>query len=422
MTSGPSGDAAGVQARAQAVPDARAGAGASGMPDVLIIGAGIIGAACADALTARGMRVTVVEQEVVGSGATAAGMGHLVVMDDNPAELALSTWSLELWRDFVREHPAGHEYSQCGTIWVAADDEEMAAARVKAQTMAAYGLSCEMLDAQGLYEREPQLRAGLAGGLLVGGDALVYPPKSARILMDRAIARGAQLVSGRVHRIDGGSDKRSDVGCGGDVGGQCGGASVVLANGTRLHAGRIVLAAGSRSTALLPDLPVRPKKGHVAITDRYPGFIRHQLVELGYIKSAHAASGDSVAFNLQPRPTGQILIGSSRQFGTTDLKVESAMMARMLRHAAAFTPALAGMNLLRCWTGLRAASPDGLPIIGQHPNRPYLWLATGHEGLGITTSLATAQLLAAQMLDESAAIPAQPYLPSRFEQMRNAHD
>ncbi|CAN7424595.1 FAD-binding oxidoreductase [Pseudoduganella sp. LjRoot289] len=377
------------------------------MPDVLIVGAGIIGAACADALAARGLNVTVVEQDVVGSGATAAGMGHLVAMDDSPAELALSAWSLELWRGFVREYPARHEYSQCGTIWVAADDEEMAAARIKAQTMAAHGLQCGLLDAQGLYEREPQLRPGLAGGLLVGGDGLVYPPKSARILMDRAAARGAKLVSGSVHRIDGGSDS---------------GVSVVLADGTRMSAGRVVLAAGSRSAALLPELPVQAKKGHIAITDRYPGFIRHQLVELGYIKSAHAASGDSVAFNLQPRPTGQILIGSSRQFGTTDLAVESAMMARMLRHAAAFTPALANMNVLRCWTGLRAASPDGLPVIGQHPVRPGLWLATGHEGLGITTSLATAQLLAAQLTGESAAIPAQPYLPSRFEQMRSAHD
>ena len=371
-------------------------------PDVLIVGGGIIGAACADALSARGLRVAVVERDVVGSGATAAGMGHLVVMDDNEAELALSAWSLELWREFVAEHPERHEYSQCGTIWVAADDEEMAAARVKAKTLTAHGLPCAMLDAANLYEREPQLRPGLAGGLLVNGDGLVYPPKSARMLMDRAVARGAALVSGSVHHLDADG-------------------SVLLADGTRLHPSRVLLAAGSRCAALLPELPVQPKKGHVAITDRYPGFIRHQLVELGYIKSAHAASGDSVAFNLQPRPTGQILIGSSRQFGTTDPAVEHAMMARMLRHAAAFTPALAGMNVLRCWTGLRAASPDGLPIIGPHPARPGLWLATGHEGLGITTSLATAQLLAAQMCGEAAAIPHTPYLPTRFSQMRQGH-
>ena len=362
--------------------------------DVLVVGAGIVGAAVADALSAHGLQVLVVEQDTVGSGATAAGMGHLVAMDDNPAELALTARSLELWRSFVAEHPEQHEYSRCGTIWVAADDEELSAARAKAATMSAYGLSCEMLDADALYASEPQLRAGLAGGLLVHGDGLVYPPKSARILMDSARSRGARLMSGEVRTIGDGS--------------------VQLGDGTRLDAGSIVLAAGSRCTSLLPELPVVPKKGHVMITDRYPGFVRHQLVELGYIKSAHASSGESVAFNLQPRPTGQVLIGSSRQFDTTDLSAEPRMMARMLRHACTFTPGLADLNILRCWTGLRAATPDGLPLIGPHAARRGLWLATGHEGLGITTALATAELLVAQMLGASCTIPHQPYLPSRF--------
>jgi glycine/D-amino acid oxidase-like deaminating enzyme len=359
--------------------------------DVLIVGAGIIGAACADALSARGLQVLVIEQDTVGSGATAAGMGHLVVMDDNPAELALSARSLALWRDFVAERPEQHEYSRCGTIWVAADDEELEAARAKAATMATHGLSCSMLDAAELAALEPQLRPGLAGGLLVHGDGLVYPPKSARILLERARSRGARLMAGEVRNV-------ADDG-------------VQLADGTWLSAGAVVLAAGSRCTALLPELPVRPKKGHVMITDRYPGFVRHQLVELGYIKSAHAASGDSVAFNLQPRPTGQVLIGSSRQFDTTDLTAEPQMMARMLRHACSFTPGLAELNVLRCWTGLRAATPDGLPLIGPHGG---LWLATGHEGLGITTSLATAELLAAQLCGGETVIDAEPYLPSRF--------
>jgi glycine/D-amino acid oxidase-like deaminating enzyme len=363
--------------------------------DVIVIGAGIIGAACADALSARGLQVTVIEHDTVGSGATAAGMGHLVVMDDNAAELALSSYSISLWNQLVADHPQRHEYSRCGTIWIAADEEELEAARAKAETLAAHGLECQMLSPAALYQREPQLRPGLAGGLLVAGDALVYPPKSARILLDRALERGARLLAGSVAAIE-------------DNG-------VRLRDGSQLQAAHVVLAAGSRSAELLPGLPVQPKKGHVAITDRYPGFIRHQLVELGYIKSAHAASGDSVAFNLQPRPTGQILIGSSRQFGTTDPAVDTGMMTRMLRHAASFAPALAQLNMLRCWTGLRAASPDGLPLIGPGAARRGLWLATGHEGLGITTSLATAQLLAAQLTGETAAIPFEPYLPGRFD-------
>jgi glycine/D-amino acid oxidase-like deaminating enzyme len=362
--------------------------------DVIVIGAGIVGAACADALSERGLRVMVVEQDMPGGGATAAGMGHLVVMDDNAAELALSAYSVSLWNDLVGDRPQRHEYSRCGTIWVAADEEEMQAARDKAQTLADHGLACELLTPAALYAREPQLRPGLAGGLLVAGDGLVYPPKSARILLDRAIRRGATTLRGSVAAIEHNG--------------------IVLADGARHQAQHVVLAAGSRSAALLPELPLQPKKGHIAITDRYPGFVRHQLVELGYIKSAHAPSGDTVAFNLQPRPTGQVLIGSSRQFDTIDLAVEPAMLQRMLRHATTFTPALAQLNVLRCWTGLRAATPDGLPLIGPHAARRGLWLATGHEGLGITTSLATAQLLASQMTGTGARIPAAPYLPARF--------
>lgn len=363
-------------------------------PDVLIVGAGIIGAACADALAACGMRVTVIERDAVGSGATAAGMGHLVAMDDNAAELALSSHSLELWKDLVEGQPQRHEYKRCGTIWVAADDEELDAARGKALTMSAQGLECSVIGAQDLYRLEPHLRPGLAGGLLVQGDGLVYPPKSARILLARAVARGAKLVMGDVAALEEGG--------------------VMLADGSRMSAGQVVLAAGTRCLALVPDLPLRPKKGHVMITDRYPDFIRHQLVELGYIKSAHASEGESVAFNLQPRPTGQILIGSSRQFDTVDLTAEPPMMARMLARAVEYAPALAGLNVLRCWTGLRAATPDGLPLIGPDPSRRNVWLATGHEGLGITTSLATAELLAAQMVGTHAGIDTRPYLPSRF--------
>jgi glycine/D-amino acid oxidase-like deaminating enzyme len=340
------------------------------------------------------MRVAVVERDIAGGGATAAGMGHLVVMDDNPAELALSAYSLSLWRDLVGDRPQRHEYSPCGTIWVAADEEEMQAALAKAQTLHGYGLVCEVLTPAALYAREPQLRAGLAGGLLVKGDGLVYPPKTARLLLDRAMRRGAVTKRAAVTAIE-------------DHG-------VVLDDGTRHVAQHIVLAAGTRSAALLPELPIEPKKGHLAITDRYPGFVRHQLVELGYIKSAHASSGDSVAFNLQPRPTGQILIGSSRQFDTTDPAVEPPMLQRMLRHASTFTPRLRELNVVRCWTGFRAATPDGLPLIGPSGLRRGLWLATGHEGLGITTSLATAQLLAGQIQKSIPRIPYAPYLPERF--------
>src|SRR5246500_5254947 len=94
--------------------------------DIVIVGAGIVGAACADEGARRGMRVAVVDREFVGAGATAAGMGHIVVMDDSEAQFALTRYSQRLWQALRPELPDDVEYDQCGTIWVAADDEEMA--------------------------------------------------------------------------------------------------------------------------------------------------------------------------------------------------------------------------------------------------------------------------------------------------------
>ena len=148
------------------------------------------------------------------------------------------------------------------------------------------------------------------------------------------------------------------------------------------------------------------------LTDRYPGFLRHVLIELGYLKSAHSISADSVAFNVQPRRTGQLLIGSSRQFGAEDLAIDTHMLNWMLQRCVEYMPGLASLAAIRCWTGFRAATPDKLPLIGPTAD-PRLYLATGHEGLGITTSLATAKLLVDQVLHRASAIPLEPYLPCR---------
>ena len=158
---------------------------------------------------------------------------------------------------------------------------------------------------------------------------------------------------------------------------------------------------------------MKPRKGHLAITDRYPQFIRHQLVELGYLKSAHSETNNSVAFNVQPRKTGQILIGSSRQYDVEHGKADPAIVSQMMNRALEYLPGLGSISCIRVWTGFRPATPDKLPLIGPWPEDPSLFLATGHEGLGITTSLATAKLIRAQILGESSAIAQEPFLPSR---------
>lgn len=361
--------------------------------DVLILGAGIVGAACARECANAKMQVGIVEPSIPGGAATAAGMGHLVVMDDSPAQLALTLYSRELWRELRDELPTAVEFEQCGTIWVAADAEEWNEAISKKNRYADHGIAAELLDEAALREAEPNLRPGLAGGLRVPNDAVIYPPAAAAHFLRSAQQQGATLIRGKrpLHAAAG---------------------EVVLDDSTRLKAHCIVIATGT-DISLCPWLKIQPRKGHLAITDRYPGIVHHQLVELGYLKSAHSITADSVAFNLQPRKTGQVLIGSSRQYGDLDSGVNSVLLRKMLDRAIAYVPVLRDLMVIRVWTGLRAATPDKLPFIG--PTRdPSVLVAMGFEGLGITNAPGAARLILHHLTGGKPPLDPEPFLPRRI--------
>lgn len=366
--------------------------------DVIIVGGGIVGAACAREYARQGLSVAVIERAALGGGATAASMGHLLVVDtegsDDDSEFELSRRSMQLWQAWLDEsatHAEDAEHDRCGTLWVAADAEEWALAARKRDWLQARGLQAQLIDPAELGSLEPSLRQGLAGALHVADDARVYPPKVTATWLQEA---KVQIVRGEVTTVRG--------------------AQVQLADGRTLWAAMVVLCAGLASQQFLPPGCLLAKKGQLAITQRAPQTVHHQLVELGYIKKAHLVDEDTVSFNVQPRPGGQLLIGSSRQVGRADAALDLAMLRQMLQHAASYLPGLGELSLLRCWSGIRPASADGRPLIGAHPEWPRVWVATGHEGLGITTSLASAELLADLSLGRTPQLSAAPYAPERM--------
>lgn len=362
--------------------------------DAIVLGAGIVGAACALEFAKAGMSVAVVERDNVGNGATGAAMGHIVAMNDSEAQFALTRYSQSLWSALGPELPPSVEYNRRGTIWVAADDEEMAELRRKRESYSAGGIPAAILDTNQLAAAEPNLAGSLAGGLLVPTDVVVDPACAAVYLIEQARQHRAELILGR-----------SAV--------KAAKSQVLLDDLSELTSPVIVNATGALAAHLTPGIAIRKRKGHLMITDRCPGFLHHQLVELGYLKSAHGSNADSVAFNVQPRQNGQILIGSSRQFGSEDSSVDTHIVEAITARASLYMPGLASLSTVRVWSGFRAATPDKLPLIGPTED-PSIFLATGHEGLGITTSLATGRLLADHLLGRASQIPITPYLPSRM--------
>ena len=367
----------------------------SAAADVLVVGAGIVGAACALTLRRQGLRVTLFDAAAPGCGVTAAGMGHLVALDETDEELELCLLSLKLWRDFLREHPGVGQPSHCGTLWLAENEHQLAEAQARAARLCLHGWQAEALSGAQVALLEPALRPGLAGGVRVACDSVVYPPAVAHFLAQQLVREGGALRQGT-------AVARIGDGC------------VVLADGERVAARHVVVAAGVEVGKLLPEVPVFARKGHLLITDRYPGRLRHQVVSMDYGQAAASADALAVAANVQPRPTGQWLVGSCRQDGQHDTALDPAVLRAVLRSAIALLPCLAEMNILRGWAGMRPASPDGKPLVGRHPCRPGVWLNVGHEGLGVTTAFACAQLLADQLLGRPTALDAAPYDPARL--------
>ena len=369
---------------------------------LVIVGGGIVGAACALWLARAGQQVCVIEGRAAGMGATAEGMGHLLALDHDPATLALSRRSLELWHALAPELPAAAEWSGAGSLWLAENEAQLEHARERVEILKDAGLEPELCGAARLQALEPCTSPALHGALRVPEDRVIYPPVAAGWMLAQAEALGAELfmgVSVVALEHEGGS-----------------GVGLRLGDGRRVRAERVVLAAGLGSAGLLGEHPVtralKPRRGQLVITERAPFGLDHQLVELGYHDSVATREAASVAFNLQPRASGQLLLGSSREDGSDSRELDRGLLARMVARADDFVPGLAALSALRAWVGLRPASDDGLPFIGPLAEGSPILLACGHEGLGITTSLGTAELILAALGGPRASLDGHPFLPS----------
>lgn len=357
---------------------------------LIVIGAGIVGAAVAKQAAEAGFQTTLIEAGRPGGGTTGTGMGHLVALDD--ALLPLAARSLELWR----EDPAlgQFEYRATGTIWVAETETELRGLGDQARHFARHGITTELLHGQELRALEPDLAPDLAGGLLNPSDGILYAPKAVAHWITHAVAAGVRLLVGR--RVT-----------------ALTGDGVRLMDGAHLK-GTVVVATGLAGCELVPELPVAPRRGHLVITERAPPTVSHQLVEAGYLAGVHGNEHATVALNVQPRPGGQLLIGSSRESGIRARECSARLIAQMLERAFRFLPVLRAHRAIRIWTGLRPATPDGRPFIGPVPGRPGVWAAFGHEGLGITTAPGTAELVIDGLLGRTPRVDPVPFSPSRI--------
>jgi glycine/D-amino acid oxidase-like deaminating enzyme len=377
--------------------------------DVVVIGGGIIGAACAYYLCASGLEVHLVERRFPASGTSRACDGLILLWDKTPgAELALGQASAALWTELTESLDADFEYARNGTILLAEGDEGLVAGGSKAEAMRAVGVRAEVLDRSGLRSLEPNLAPNLAGGVFFPDDAQLDARRATLALLSAAQQEGLTLHANAeviaIRRTTSGNRRVSGV----------------VTGAGEIATSTIVCAAGvwSNDVARLAgiELPIRPRKGHILVTARVPGLIRHPLLEGGYASTVQSAAEDlQVALVAEMAASGTLLLGSSRQFAGFDRSVSLAVLQAIATRAVRFLPSLAKVGVIRSYAGLRPWSPDHLPLIGPLAAIPGFYLATGHEGAGIGLAPITGRLIGDWILGADLPPVAAQVCPDRFD-------
>jgi glycine/D-amino acid oxidase-like deaminating enzyme len=375
-------------------------------PDVVVVGAGVVGAACAYQLAAAGASVRLLERSHIASGSSGACEGNVLAWDKElERELPLALRSADLWQALAAELPDDFEYDRKGSIVVAETEAEQTAAAERARVLSGLGVAAEVLDAEALRREEPHAAHDLPGGVLYPGDAQLEPRLATAALARAAVARGAELRTGvRVERIVRGGDGRAT--------------GVETSAGT-IAADAVVVAGGVWTPELLATaglhVPVTPRKGQIVVLERSPVVFRRKLSEAGYVAAVEADDAAlQIAMVVESTPSGTALLGSSRQHVGFDREVEIPVAAAIARRAARFFPVLAHARALRVYAGLRPLTPDHVPIIGPFADAPNICVATGHEGAGIGLAPATAELVTAWYTRTPTPFPLAWFSPDRF--------
>lgn len=374
----------------------------SATADVVVVGAGVIGAGIAWRIAQRGLRVTVCDARP-GSGAswTAAGMlAPLSELHHGEAPLlALNLESAHRYPEFVAElrECTGSDvgYRRCGTVVAAWDSADLGELRALATFANSLGRPGQMLTGRELRALVPHLAPGLPGGFFAAGDHQVD-----NRAMHRALVAAVQALPGTDVVLD---HVTSAVVEQGRV------AGVQLAGGARIDCAVVVLAAGAWTGTLAglpPDaLPtVRPVKGQT-VRLSIPAAAAPDLIVRASVKGSPVY--------VVPRADGELVVGASSEEVGFDAEPRAGAIYELLRDAQSILPTLSEARFVEVSTSLRPGSPDNAPMIGES-DLPGLVVATGHYRNGILLTPLTADAVASVVVDGVVPDSIRPFTPARF--------
>jgi glycine/D-amino acid oxidase-like deaminating enzyme len=380
--------------------------------DVVVVGAGIVGASCAYYLSKAGVKVHLVEKGPFGSGASKAGMMHLVTWEEPEIHLRLGRESQKLYKQLSQELFVDIDYRKTGSIAFLETEQQYQKFKETIKRLQAWGVDCELLGIQDLLKMEPNVAPDIAGGAYFKDDGQVSPLYATLALIQAARDMGA--VTESFCEVTG-----FEMSPSGDK------VTAVNTPSGRIPTGAVVIACGAWS-AMVGELaglniPIKPRRGNLAVTVPVPDKIMNTKVLLAasYMDTVHEGGGGNglaVAANIQQAGNGNLVLGSSRQFVGFDNEVDPMVIAKMLAQNLRYYPILKDISVIRTWVGFRPYTADLVPIISPVESIEGMYIGAGHEGIGITEGPITGKLISQMITHQPLEFPVDAVSFNRFNQ------
>lgn len=380
--------------------------------EVVVLGGGAVGTAVAYYLARAGRNVALVELGEFPWGSSKRCDGHAVTYDSPPGYFSrLCKAGLDLFPEVAADLDVDFDFEPEGVGLLIDDERDLETARASIEGKRAEGIEVQFWDRAELRRREPGVADDVLACLNFASDAKLNPMRLAFGLARRAGAYGARLMPRT--RVTGIETRDGAV-------------AAVLTDRGRIASPVVIDACGVWAPLIGQmvglTIPIRPRQGQILVSEKLRGLASQSYAEYGYLaakggRTRNGVTADMEAYGValvtEPTEAGTVLFGSSRRYVGLDTSSHPGVLRAMAQRARRFFPRLAEARIIRCYAGLRPATPDGKPIISPTPV-PGFFVAAGHEGNGIGLSLITGKLVAELLGGGPTSVDLAPLRLERF--------